>query len=843
MIDRSWYCVKHAVRALLQNRAFSLVTVLSIGLGAGANSAIFSLVDQALVRPLPVREPERLVLLDWNGTFVGPGWGSGNLLPHPLYRDLVKDNQTRHDPVFDGLCARHPTRVHLTAGSAPEPVVAEIVSGSYFSVLGVTPAVGRLIEESDDVQPGAHPVVVLSFDYWRNRLGSPLDVVGRKVLVNNHAMTVIGVAAADFRGIDWGEVPSLWIPTMMKRQATPEFDWLDDRRGRWLHVFGRLTPGVTLEQAQARLQPWFKTTLEEDTRRESWPRVTEEERRSFLASTLELLPASRGRSDLRGSLERPLLVLLAATGFVLLLACLNVANLFLARAFTQRRETALRLALGASGGRIVRDLLVQSLILALVGAAVGLALAPTAAQALLALLPENVALRPVVDGRVLLFTLGAAAATGLLFGLVPAAQARNARPAQALKEESTTVAGHLGLRRALVVGQIALALVLLIGAELFVRTLRNLRAQGPGFATTHLVTFRVDPSRSGYTPRQTKRLMRDLLARVETLPEVQSAGLSAAELLGGGSWNVRLTIEDGRREVTRDVVHCNAVTPGFFGSLGATFLAGRNFDERDTQDLAGSGEVDDLAETFKSAIVNQSLAKRYFGGRSPIGARLGLGGQADTRAGITIVGVVKDFSYRGLRRMDDQAFFPFFEGPVGSGGFYARTRVPSSSAFAAIRAAVHQADPALVASDLRSLDDQLDRALANERLLAILASAFAALAISLAVVGLYGVTSFAVSRRTREIGIRLALGASRRTALWLVLSDTAIMVAAGLAIAVPAVWALGRVIESQLFGVRPVDVPAVAGAAVLVAVVALAGSAVPARRAASVNPVDALRCE
>ena len=530
---------------------------------------------------------------------------------------------------------------------------------------------------------------------------------------------------------------------------------------------------------------------------------------------------------------------------MLLIACLNVANLFLARVFARRRETALRVALGASGGHLVRDLLTQSLILALVGVALGLLLAPAATQALLSLLPEDVALRPAVDGRVLLFALAAAVSTGLLSGLVPAAQARRTQPASALREESATVAAGLGLRKALVVGQIALALVLLIGAELFVQTLRNLRAQGPGFPTNNLVTFRVDPSRSGYAPRQTKRVMRELLARIESLPEVASVGLSAAELLGGGSWNVRLTIEDGGREVTRDVVHCNAVTPGFFESLGVTFVSGRNFDERDAHGDEGPGEghPEPREESFRSAIVNESMAKRYFGGKSPIGARLGMGNTLRTRAEITIVGVVSDFSYRGLRRMDDQAFFPFFEGGAGSGGFYARTRVSSPSAFASIRAAVRQADPALVVSDLRSLDDQLDRALVNERLLAILASAFAVLAIGLAVVGLYGVTSFAVSRRTREIGIRLALGASRRSALWLVLRDTAIMVALGLAIAVPAVWALGRLVESQLFGVRPVDGTSVAGAAALIALVALVGSAVPARRAASVNPVDALRCE
>jgi predicted permease len=837
MMDQLRYDLRHAFRGLLRDRSFMLAALLSIGLGVGANSAIFSLVDQALFRLLPVKDPQRLVLLNWSGTFIGKGWGSNNLNSYPFYRDLAAENQ-----VFDGVFCRAPTIVHLSVENTPEPVNAEIVSGSYFPVLGVRPALGRLIEESDDLQPGAHPVVVVSFDYWRNRLGGSRDIIGRKVLVNNHPMTVIGVAAAGFRGMDWGEVPSLWIPTMMKRQATPDFDWLLDRRGKWLHVFARLKPGITLQQAEAGLQPWFKAMLEADTKREGWPPVTEEQRRRFLASRLQVLPGSQGHSVLRGNLERPLVVLLAATAFVLLLACLNVANLCLARGFARRRETALRLALGASRGRIARELLTQSAILALGGAALGVLLAPTVSKALIRFLPQNVDLSSAFNPRVFLFALAVALSTGLLFGLVPALQASSAQPTLAMKEESYSVAGGVGLRKALVVGQIALALVLLMAAGLFVRTLANLRARGPGFATTNLLMFRIDLARAGYSQSQSWSLMRNLLAAIRALPEVESAGVAVAGLLSGGSWNQPLTVESGGRMVT-DTVHCNAISPGFFQTLDVRLIAGRDFNERDARGVPGLERLGIDTPGFRSAIVNEKLAKRYFGVRNPIGARVGLGNRPDTRTDIEIVGVVQSFSYRGLRETEDQAFFPFFEGSFLGGGFWVRTRTQSQSAFSSIRAAVRHVDPALPVTELRTMDDQLDRVLINERLLAMLASAFAALATLLVVVGLYGVMSFVVSRRTREIGIRLALGASSSAAVWLIVRDAAVMVAAGLAIALPTAWGLGRLIENQLYGVRAMDGATIAAAAVLIALVALAATALPVRRAISVSPMEALRYE
>src|SRR5262245_20576213 len=482
--------VKLGLRSLLHDRGFALAAVLSIGLGVGANSALFSLVDQALLRMLPVRDPDRLVLLDWKGTFIGKGWGTSNLMSYPFYRDVRAETQ-----LFDGVFARHPTAVDLTIDGAPERVNAEIVTGSYFPVLGVRPLLGRLLDDSDDQQPSAHPVVVVSAAFWKNRLGGDANVVGMKVAINRHPMTIVGVTEPQFHGIDWADVTAIWLTTMMKREATPEFDWLLDRGGKWLHVFGRLKPGATPEAARTQLQPWFKAMLQTDTTRDDWPHVTENQRLRYLASTLDVLPAARGRSDLRRQLERPLLILLAATTFVLLLACLNVASLFVARGYARRRETALKLALGASRSRVAGGLLIQSAWIALGGTVVGLVVSPAVVRALISFVPQrmaDVALSPQIDLRIFAFALISAVVTTVAFGLAPALRAAREQPTLALKEESGSVAGGVGIRKLLVTAQIALALVLLVGAGLFARTLGTLRARGPGFITTNQYFMQVD---------------------------------------------------------------------------------------------------------------------------------------------------------------------------------------------------------------------------------------------------------------------------------------------------------------------------------------------------------------
>ena len=826
--------IRYAWRQMKSSPASTATIILSLALGIGVNTAIFSLADQALWRALPVEKPEELVQLDWNGRFIGGGNGWGSLLPYLFYRDLRAEND-----VFVDVFARSPAGVSLSYGDVSEAVTVDIVSGSYFSTLGVRPAAGRLIGDFDDVDPDAHPVVVLSYDYWRTRFGADPGVVGQQIQMNAYPMTVIGVAQQGFHGTDWSVVPAIWIPAMMKPRATLGQDSLFDRRTRFLHVFGRLKPGISRQQAEARLQPWFKAYLEADTKREGWPRTTDLQMSEYMASRLDLLPGAQGQSRIGMQIQQPMLVLLAATALILLLACLNVANLSLARTLARRRATAMRAALGASRGRILTEQLIESALLAAAGCFAGVLLAPPVSRAILSFLPQQgaagMALNAGIDLPVLLFALGVAALTAMLSGLAPALYAASVQPVTALKQQSSSVAGGFGLRKALVVGQFALALILLVGAGLFARTLATLRAQGPGFPTTNLMTFGLSQLGYGMGNYDSKLLSRRLLAAVETLPEVERAAVVMRNILTGGSWNNFVTVEFGERITTEASIPMNAITPDFFETLGVSVTHGRNFDNHDSRDDAQFG--------LRSAIVNEEFVRKYLKGAEPLGARIGIGDRPDTVADIEIVGVVTTFQDRGLREREPQIFFPLWELPTGGGVFYLRTRTSSEAAAASIRAAVREIDPALTITSLRTLDAQLDRMLTTERMLAALARAFAVIATLLAMIGLYGVLSFSAARRTKEIGIRLALGAPRWSAGGLIVREAALLAALGLMIALPASWALGQFIESQLFGVHAMDAANIAGAAAVLVLVCLAASAVPARKAGSVNPLDALRSE
>ena len=826
---------RHTVRTLVRTPTFTLTAVLSLALGIGANAAIFSLVDQVLLRLLPVRDPHSIVLIDWRGNALADGWGSGNLMSYPMCRDLQAQTQ-----FFDGVLCRHPTTVNLSSGGEHQPVLAEIVSGTYFPVLGVRPHLGRLIAESDDLVRDAHPVVVIAYDYWANALGRAPDIVGRKVLVNNQPMTVIGVAEPGFSGIDVGEAAALWVPAMMKRQVTPGWDRLLDRRARWMHVFGRLKPGVTAESAKAGLQPWFKSVLESDRQLEGFPKTTPEQLRSFLASYLDVTPASHGRSNMRRAMEGPLWVLLAGTSLLVLLACSNVASLLLARGAARGREVVTRIALGASRGRITNQLLIEGIVISLAGGLLGIAAAPAVSAALLSFLPQDVArasLTSDLDTRVLLFTFLVCIATGALCGSAPALQAGKLSLVTALRERSPSIGG-VRLRRALVIGQIAFTLILLICAGLFLQTVSRLHEKGPGwFESDRLLMFQVDTARNGYKDSEGARLVLKLRQAVRDTPGIASAAIAGHTLLAGGSWNTHMTVDFKERRATDRLVHCSPVSPGFFSTLGARLIAGRDFEER------GSIDFDGPNRGYRSAIVNASFARRYFGDASPIGHRIGFGARPDTVTNLEIIGVVADFSYRGIREETEQAFFPFLDLPWSGATFYVRTHGKPENAFAAIRATVASLDSTLPVLSLRTIENQIDRSLTTERMMATLLTGFGVVALLLSVIGLYGVMSFVVTHRTREIGVRLALGATRGTAVWLIVRDALFMIGSGTAIALVGGWAAGRVMSGQLFGVAPLHAPTIALATLLMAVVALAAAMVPAWRASSVSPTEALHAE
>jgi predicted permease len=827
------YDLRFSARSFLRTPAFSVTTVLSLMLGIGATTAIYSLVDQVLLHALPVRQAERLVLIDWKGDQVANGFGSWNLMSYPICRDLDQQKQ-----FFEGVFCRALTTVNLSTGADYHPAMAEIVSANYFPVLGVGPALGRVLTNDDDAVPNTNPVVVLSYDFWKTQLGGNPAVVGRKVLVNRHPLTIIGVAASTFRGIDVGEVPSIWIPASMSSQAIPGFNDLLDRRTRWMQVLGRLNQSVTLQEAQAGLQPWFKAMLREDIRRAGFPIITAERRRNFLNSSIVLTRAPQGHSSLRRRLLEPLWVLFAATALLLGLACLNVSGLFLAHGSARDREIGTRLALGASRGRLGRQLLADSVLIALAGGLLGTAAAPIAVRTLIAFLPRGnaaTALHAGVDSRLLLFAFAVSVSAGVLSGLAPAWQSGRRSLVSSLRDRGGTPFGGVRLRKVIVTAQIALTLTLVVGAALFVRTLDALMAKGPGFVTSSLVSFGIDSLRSGYSPSEGNRLIRRIDDAVHHSPITQASAVARFPLLTGGSWNDPMTILAEKRITTDRDVNLNSVTPGFFQTMGIKIIAGRNFDERDSRAPGETG--------WRSAIVNEAFAKRYLGGRNPLGVQICEGSGPDAKPNIEIVGVMSNFSYRGLREESEQAYFPFLEGEGAGGAFYVRVRGTPESSFRLLREIVHHVDPTLPLTDFRTVDEQLDRSLNTEHMLATLSGSFSTLALLLSLVGLYGVMSFVVTKRTREIGIRLALGARRSSALWLVLRDALAMIVSGICIGLPFVWALGRLVTSQLYDVKPSDPAIIAISILVLGSAGLAAAFIPAHRASGVNPTDALRAE
>jgi predicted permease len=832
---------RYALRTLTRTPGFSLIVVLTLGLGIGANTAIFSLTDQVILRLLPVKNARELVQLDGPGPFSGRTMNE-RTFSYPMYVDF----RDRND-VFDGLVARFGAAATLTQRGQAERVDAELVSGNTFEVLGVSPILGRAFTQDDDRTPGGHPVVIVSYDYWKRRFSGSPAVLNQTVTINSTPMTIIGVAPPRFAGIAATQSPDLFIPLMMKAQLTPTWNDLDNRRSRWVNVVGRLKPGMTIDTAKARLDVLYQQINEFELKEvPAFASASQTFRDRFRAKKLTLHLASQGLSDLRQGVKTPLFVLMAMVGLVLLIACANVANLLLSRATARQKEIAVRLALGAGRSRLIRQTLTESLVLAVAGGLVGLVLSIWVGDVLLSVMPFESFTRSLStepDLRVGLFTAGLALATALIFGLIPALQSSKPQLNRTLREEAGSLSGgthHARFRKALVVAQVGLSMLLIAGAGLFARSLYNLKTLEVGFNTEDLISFHVDPSLNGYDQPRIKRFYDQLLQDIRQLPGVQSASLAQVAALTGSASSRTVQVLGYETKPDENMnPWTNEVAPDYFRTMRMPLVAGREFNERDAD---GAPLV---------AIVNESFAKYFFGDSNPIGKRFGFRAMNNPGA-LEIVGVVKDALYADMRQGTTEenetprfAYIPFQQSTeLNEMTVYVRTSgVASGTMPELLRQAVRRADPAMPVFEMQSMEQTVDEALFNERMLALLSGSFGLLATVLAAIGLYGVMSYTVSRRTREIGIRIALGAERIAVVWLVLREVAILMVIGIAAGVPGALALSRLVRSQLFGIEPSDPVTFTIAAVTLALVGLAAGYIPARRAASVQPVLALRYE
>ncbi|HEV2495053.1 MAG TPA: ABC transporter permease [Terriglobia bacterium] len=838
--------VRYAARVLVKNPVFTVVAVVTLALGIGANTAIFTLLDQVLLRLLPVKNPQQLVLLTMRGHHYGNNWG-GNAISYPMYRDFQD-----HNEVFSGMFCRFPTHVNLTFGGQAERVEAELVSGTYFSVLGVTTALGRTFTPEEDRVASGAPLVMLSYNYWKQRFAGDPAILGKTLTINKYPMTVIGVAQAGFDGVELGFTPKLFIPVMMQPEIViVPMRMLTDRRSRWVNAFGRLKPGVTAKQAKASLQPFMHSMLEMEVREAAFAKASKYDRDEFLKCTIDVLPGSQGRSYLRPGLSTPLWVLMAITGVVLLIACANLANLLLARATGRQKEIAVRMAIGASRGRIVRQLLIETLCLSALGGLTGLLLAFWADKALMAIyLPAdsgglNISTTP--DLRLLLFTLAVTIATALVFGLVPALKTTKPDVSKTLKDQAGAVVGgvHGGLRKTLVVAQVALSLLLLIGAGLFLRTLNNLSRLGPGFPPERLVGFNIDPSLGGYTPERAKIFYQQLTDSLSSIPGVHSVGLASMRILEGDEWDSSMTVEgyNPAKPDDRAQPYMNMIGPNYFATLGVPIVEGRDFTLQDNSEVKNGPKPDDWTPT--AVIINQKFAQHYLPGQNPIGRHLGFGSDPGTPTPMEIVGVVKDIKYTSLRDdIPEQAFIPYLGSHfLGSMTVYIRTTFDPSQLMPAVRAKVRELDSNLPIYDMRTTDVQISNSLSTERMIASLSTVFGLLATLLAIIGLYGVMAYTVSQRTREIGIRMALGAAPAKVIGMVMREVLLLVAIGVGVGVPASFALMRAVQSQLYGLTPHDPLTLALATAGLALVACVAGYLPALRASRLDPMTALRYE
>jgi predicted permease len=811
--------LRYALRGMRKSPAFTATAVLSLALGIGANTAIFSLIDAVLLRWLPVHGPQELVQV----TLLRPTAEPLESFTYPLVRALAD----RHE-IFAGLCGFSGYRFAVRQGDAVESTPGGWVSGGYYQTLGLQPAAGRLLSESDD-RLGAVPVVVITDGYWQRKFARSPEAIGRRIVIEGVPVTIVGVSPPGFTGANVGDTADLTLPLGVLPQIRPDRAYLVDSTSWWLRVLARPQPGISREQAKARLAVVWHSMRESII-----DGMSPGARRRMEQSTPDLTPGGTGYTDLRRQFRRPLLVLMTVVGLLLLIACANVANLLLARAAARQREIAVRLAIGASRARIVRQLLTEGLLLSLFGAAAGVLLAWAGSRVLVNLLSsgqaQGLALDVKPDWLVLAFTGATACATGILFGMAPALRGTAAGPAEALREKIAIARSRLA--PLLVTAQVSLALLLLIAGGLFVRTLWNLHRVDAGFRGNGVLVVNADGAREGYRGAGAAAFYESLLQEVERLPGVQAASYSLITPLAGGGISHNISV-NGQTESQE--IAFNSVSRGYFETMGTPVVLGREFTERDT---AGAPRV---------AVVNQAFARRYLAAGSPLGQRLTVSFFPQPQE-FVVVGVVTDSIYESLwQTAPPTAYCPVVQREgTSTGGFGVIFEAHVAGSLAHTAMALRDTlQPRLPGSpvEVHALTEQVERALVRERLMATLAAGFGILGLILAAVGLYGLLTYTVTRRTNEIGIRLALGAMRREVLWMIVRHVLVLLGVGVAIGLPVAWACSRFVSSMLFGVKGTDLWTIGAATAVLAAAGLLAGFLPAWRASRVDPMVALRYE
>ncbi len=827
--------IRYGIRMLLKKPGFTLIAVISLALGIGANTAIFSLLDAVLIKTLPVQEPQQLVLFgkgEDQGASLGPPSGNVDLFSYPFYRQAEQKTD-----VFSGVAGLLSLTwtVHgfVNSSSDIEQMEVQLVSGSYFPVLGVNAGLGRVLTEADDQNSGGHPVAVVSYAWWQQRLGGDPAAIGRTIKIDDTTYNIVGVAPKEFFGTTVGSAPDLWISLAMEKQMPPaHWDGRTKDSFRSLHLIGRLKNGVNPEQATASLNLLFKQYLRATAGSQPAPdRLDLIEKANF-----NLTPVSRGLSTLREQFSLSLKVLMGVVGLVLLIASANVANLLLAHGAARRREFAVRMAVGAGRLRLVRQLFTESALLVTLGAVAGAALAWWGTRLLLVMAsdgPEALPLQVTPNIRVLAFTIGASVLCAVVFGTAPALRASRIEPNSSLKGGKTSSPLRNPLGKVFVAAQVALSLLLLVGAGLFVRTLINLQRVPSGFNQENAMLFMVDTAATGYKEKDPKlpAMLRDVEEKVKAIPGVQAASF-AFFTFHQGVWTSPAYTRD-QPDIAPNLrsIRNNIVGPDFFAAMGIPLVQGRGFGPQDT------------ASSQKVAVISESMAQRFFPSGSPVGKRFGIDGPNSTEA-LEVIGVVKDAKFGSLtEEVKPIAFYPHAQLPDVLGNFVVRFSGPSSAVVPQVRETIKQVNRNLPVDDVVSLSDHIGRSLVQQKLIARLASFFGLLALLLACVGLYGVMSYGVARRTNEIGIRMALGARGRSVLWLVLREALVLVVIGLVVGVLASLALTKTAASLLYELKPNDPLTIATATIVLMMVALLAGYLPARRAARVDPMIALRDE